>query len=113
MAALLEEAAVGMYRLMGVELADRPRQRRRLEFDCGDDREAMIVEFLGELLYLQESEGLAFDRIQLVDREGRLNADLEGAAVRQQTREIKAVTYHRIQVRDTARGLETRVVFDV
>lgn len=113
MAALLEEAASGMYALMGIELGDQPRQRRRLELECGDDREAMIVDFLGELLYVQESEGLAFDLVKLIDHEGRLHADLEGAAVRQQTREIKAVTYHRIEVRDTARGLETRIVFDV
>jgi len=113
MAALLAEAALGMYGLMGIELCDHPRHRRRLELERGDDREAIIVDFLGELLYLQESEGLAFDRVELNEHEGRLYADLEGAEMRQQTREIKAVTFHRLEVRDTARGVETRIVFDV
>lgn len=112
MAALLEEAALGMYAMLGIELADQPRQRRRFELE-GDDNEAIIVDFLAELLFLQESERLAFDKVQIIDHQGRLHANLEGAAVRQQAREIKAVTYHRLQVRDTARGLETRIVFDV
>ena len=111
-AALLDEAARAMYRLMGLELDDGPRQRRRLELEA-DDREQLLVEFLVELLYLAESERLAFDRLDLEVAEGRLRADLEGARVRAQAKEIKAVTYHRLAVRDTERGLETRIVFDV
>jgi len=110
--ALLEQAAQGMYSLMGLELAERPRQRRRLVIEA-EDREGLIVEFLGELLFLQESEGLAFDSIDLADHWGAVHADLEGASIRGQTKEIKAVTFHRLEVRDTPRGLETRIVFDV
>jgi len=109
---LLAEAARGMYRLMGVALAAKPRRRRRLELDAGD-REALLVEFLGELLYLGEAEDLAFDAFELSLAAGRLTAELEGAPIRSRTKEIKAVTYHRLEVRDGPRGLETRVVFDV
>jgi SHS2 domain-containing protein len=113
MAALLEEAARGMYALMEIALAEQPRQRRRLEFDGGNDREALIVEFLGELLYLQESEGIAFDRIAIEEHEGTVRADLEGGPVQTQSKEIKAVTFHRLEVVEGARGLETKIVFDV
>ncbi len=112
MAALLRQAARGMYDLMGIELEIEPRQQRRLELET-DDREQLLVEFLVELLYLTESERLAFDRVELEVVGHRLSAHLEGARVRAQAKEIKAVTYHRLAVRDTERGLETRVVFDV
>ena len=112
MAALLERAARGMYHLMGVELDEGPRQQRRFEL-AADDREQLLVEFLVELLYLAESERLAFDRLDLEVVGHGLNAHLVGARVRSQTKEIKAVTFHRLEVRDTERGLETRVVFDV
>jgi len=112
MVALLGQAAQGMYHLMGIELDAGPRQQRRLEL-AADDREQLLVEFLVELLYLAESERLAFDRVDLEVFGHRLSADLEGARVRAQTKEIKAVTYHRLAVRDTEHGVETRVVFDV
>ena len=112
MPALLAQAAQGMYRLMGIEIEDETRQRRRLEIEA-DDREQLLIEFLLELLYFAESEGLAFDRLDLDVAAQHLRADLEGARVRAQAKEIKAVTYHRLTVRDTERGLETRIVFDV
>jgi SHS2 domain-containing protein len=112
LASLLAEAARGMYRLMGVVLADGPRQERRIAL-AGADRESLLVDFLAELLYLVESEGLAFDTLDLEAAEGRLAAKLEGAPMQSHTKDIKAVTYHKLEVRDTARGMETRIVFDV
>jgi len=112
MATVLAEAARGMYRLMAVVLDEGPRQRRRLELEAAD-RESLLVEFLAELLYLAESEGLAFDVLELDVAGNRLAASLEGAPIGSQSKEIKAVTYHRLQVRDTKRGIETCIVFDV
>jgi SHS2 domain-containing protein len=112
LSALLGQAAHGMYHLMGIECDAEPRQHRRLEI-AADDREQLLVEFLKELLYLAESERLAFDRLALEVAGHRLKARLEGARIQAQTKEIKAVTYHRLEVHDTDRGLETRIVFDV
>ena len=110
--ALLAESARGMYGLMGVVLAEGPRQRRRLELAAAD-RESLLVDFLAELLYLAESEGLAFDSLELETADGRLAAILEGGPIESHTKDIKAVTYHRLEVCDTERGLLTRIVFDV
>jgi SHS2 domain-containing protein len=112
LSALLSEAARGMYGLMGVVLADGPRQRRRIELAAAD-HESLLVDFLAELLYVAESEGLAFDHLELEAGDGRLTASLEGAPLRSRTKDIKAVTFHLLEVRDTERGLETRIVFDV
>ncbi len=110
---LLEEAARGMYDLLGIE-TDRtaPRQQRRLELEP-PDREAAIVELLGELLYLLETEHIAFEPLTIDVRGGSLTAELVGAPVLDQTKEIKAVTYHQLEVRDTPSGVEATVVFDV
>lgn len=112
LAGLLEQAAQGMYALTGVELAHGPRQRRRVEVEGGDP-EDLLVAFLGELLFLTESEGLGFDRFRVEVEGGRVRAEAEGAAVRAQAKEIKAVTYHRLAVRASEGGLRTRIVFDV
>lgn len=111
--ALLEEAARGMYDLLGLEI-DRtaPREQRRIELEP-PDRETAVVELLGELLYLLETERLAFDTVTVEVSESSLSVELKGASVRAQTKEIKAVTYHQLEVRDTARGVEAIVVFDV
>lgn len=112
MAGLLEEAARGMYELMGVELVGGPRQRRRLQLDCGD-LEQLMVEFLDELLYLGESEELGVDRFKLSVKDNRLQASVEGVPILSRAKEIKAVTYHRLEIVETERGLETSVIFDV
>jgi len=115
-AALLESAARGMYALSGARLQDGPRLRRSLSLRASD-LEALLVAFLEELLYLGEMEGAAFDRFDLrVDaaEDGvRLQALLEGAPLAGRKKEIKAVTWHNLNVRRTPRGLETTLVFDV
>ena len=112
MAELLEIAARGMYHLMGVELDPGPRQDRRLTLEAAD-REALLVDFLGELLFIHEAEGVVFDDFDLTVDGGRLEAALTGSSAGTKAKEIKAVTYHGLRVAETERGVETRVVFDV
>ena len=109
---LLVQAARGMYWLMGARLEDSARLQRILEFS-GADEESLLVGFLQELLYLCDSEGLAFDQIEVaIDGEhGRV--ELSGAPLVQLGKEIKAVTYHKLAVLKTDAGLEATVVFDV
>jgi len=109
---LLSEAARGMYTLSGAQLEKDPRVSRRLELDAAD-AESLLVSFLSELLYISESENLGFDRFTLKIDAFRLKADLSGAPLEALTKQIKAVTYHNLQIRRTDRGLETEIVFDV
>lgn len=110
--ALLRQAALGMYALLGLRLAVGPRKRRDLEFEA-PDAESLLVEFLNELIFLAESEGLGFDSFELKIHGNRLEATLEGAPITVRRKEIKAVTYSRLEIRESERGLTTRVVFDV
>ena len=109
---LLEQAARGMYALTGVVLAAGPRQGRSIRLEA-DDREILLVSFLEGLLFLGEIEGLGFDEFVIEVDGRRLQAELVGAAIQSQAKEIKAVTYHNLEVRETGRGLEANLVFDV
>jgi SHS2 domain-containing protein len=112
MAALFGEAARGMYELMGVEISEESRCHQQLEL-LADDREQLLVSFLGELLFLAETEDLAFDGFLLQVDGTSLLARLEGGSVLSRSKEIKAVTYHRLEILKTGRGLETSIIFDV
>jgi len=116
---LFEQAALGMYTLAGVRLQPEIRQEQGFELSALD-LESLLVKFLGELLFLGAQYNLAFDRLWLEIRlpgatgqECGLLARMSGAPILEQTKEIKAVTYHQLQIRQAARGMETRIVFDV
>ena len=110
--ALLEQAARGMYALSGVHLGQVPAKPRRLVLPAGDP-EKLLVSFLSELLYLQERDGLVFTSFNLVIEEDRLLAEIQGVPLAGLGKEIKAVTYHNLNLRQTQRGIEARIVFDV
>lgn len=109
---LLEQAARGMYSLNGAALEPGPRTKRSLQLEA-QDSESLLISFLSELLYLAEAEGLGFDTFQLQIQDYRLTAGLEGAPLRQVSKEIKAVTYHNLKVEAGPQGLRASIVFDV
>jgi len=112
MAGLLEEAARGMYELMGGEISEDSRCHRQLEI-AADDREQLLVSFLEELLFIADSEKVAYDGYLLSLQDGSLMARLEGGSFLSRSKEIKAVTYHQLKIVETRRGLKTSIVFDV
>jgi SHS2 domain-containing protein len=109
---LLEQAARGMYALSGTRLAKRPRQTLYIDINACD-RESLLVKFLTELLLLSEQERLAFDTFQFAQQGTSLCATLEGAPYLSLEKEIKAVTYHNLVIRETKAGLRVNLVFDV
>jgi len=112
LSSLLEQAARGMYVLAGTRLSTGPRLGRKIDLQTAD-RESLLVGFLAELLYLGEVEGLGFDTFDLTLEKDVLHARLNGAPVESQIKEIKAVTYHNLNIRETERGFEANIVFDV
>jgi len=109
---LLIESARAMFNLTGLRLKSEPRESRQIKLTAAD-RESLLVAFLSELIYLDEQEGLGFDIFDLAVDEFNLAAKIEGAAIVSQQREIKAVTYHNLVVRETDGRLEVTIVFDV
>ncbi len=114
---LFAQAAAGMYWLMETTLKSGPRIERSIEVE-GSDPESLLVGFLSELLYLGESEGLGFHQFEVAFQEagqpaGKLHAVMVGAPIAAQKKEIKAVTYHNLEVRHTEQGVTVTIVFDV
>ncbi len=115
---LLEQAARGMYALSGAKLQPAPREIRAFKVSAYD-AESLLVRFLSELLYYAQQAGLGFDRFRLIlsqpapGEQLELQAELEGAALRSIDKEIKAVTYHNLAVRQEAGSVRVKIVFDV
>jgi SHS2 domain-containing protein len=109
---LLEQAARGMYALSGMCLERSQFEQRELEYHA-EDAESLLVVFLGELLHFIEQENLAFNEFQIELHGYALHAQLCGAQVRKIDKEIKAVTYHNLDVRQSDDGLRVNIVFDV
>jgi SHS2 domain-containing protein len=112
MAQLLATAARGMYHLMEVELAGEPCSEISVELK-ENDGESLLVAFLSELLYLGAEQGLAFGRFDLEIVDSDLSGKLYGAPVRSQRKEIKAVTFHELEIIHRGDRLEATIVFDV
>jgi len=112
LAELLRQAARGMYALSGIQIADRPRLQRQVDLEASD-AEGLLVAFLSELLYIGETEGLAFDQIEIEINHLTLHAELSGAPITKTDKEIKAVTYHNLSVRAENNLLRANIVFDV
>jgi protein archease len=109
---LFAESARGMNSLAGVKLDNQNRTKRQFEAE-GLDVESLLVAFLSELVYYQEQENLAFDTFEIIMDRQRLTAKMEGARIASADKAIKAVTFHNLKIRKTARGFEVEIVLDV
>lgn len=109
---LFEQAARGMYHLLEVEMQPAPREKHTLVLQA-EDVEDLLVGFLTELLYVMERDELVFDHISVSITDGTLTVHLEGAPFSSQRKEIKAVTYHALEILQTPAGHEVTIVFDV
>jgi SHS2 domain-containing protein len=86
---------------------------RQLEIRA-PDREALLVEWLNELIYLAETErwvGVEFE-VRAAE-EMALSMRGRGMAVNEPPARVKAATFHGLRIRPTPGGLEAEVVFDV
>jgi SHS2 domain-containing protein len=109
--AVFEEALAALAELAGD--ADGPSTTREVEVEA-PDRALLLVEWLGELVYLSETEELVPERVASLELTGtRVRATIEGR--RAEPRHlVKAVTLHRLELfRDAKVGWRARVVLDV
>lgn len=112
LAGLLAESAQGMNWLAGAELATQSRIEQTFETE-EPDGESMLVAFLSELVYYAEQENMGFDDFDIQIKNDRLKVEMEGAPLKSLNKAIKAVTWHKLEIKETARGVEVEIVFDV
>lgn len=112
-AALFRCAAEGMLALLNARGIGGTGTRTEIELHA-DDLESLLVCWLEELLYRLESEMVTFSDIDLEIHPGpRLTAQIEEVSRAPIHKQIKAVTFHDLEIRSTSNGLETIIVFDV
>ncbi len=109
---LLVEAAHGMNELMGVEIEISREIKKKISI-IADDPESLLVMFLSELLYYAELERIGFYDFNITLDSYHLTAGLFGGVLKSQLKEIKAVTYHDLKIKELSCGLMVTIVFDI
>ena len=117
LAAAFAGAAEGMYALMVDPETVSEREEREVVVSASD-RESLLVQWLLELLFLTETEGLLFRRFEVsVAGETslkaracgeRFNADRHPTGVA-----VKAVAHHLLSVAESDGGYRVQVLFDI
>lgn len=109
---LFRMAAMGMASIVGMELEDSKPDLREIEL-CAIDNESLLVRFLDELLFWIEVEGSGFLDLDIEVLDLRLFGSIKIAPVTSIRKEIKAVTWHNIQIQQGDQGYNVRIVFDI
>lgn len=109
---LYQNAAYALFALEGALDAQSTLTRQvRVE---GVDREAVLVNWLSELLFLQETQHETFQKFDVTAlSETALEATIAGAVASPRTRFIKAITYHGLEITQTPDGWQATIVVDV
>jgi SHS2 domain-containing protein len=110
---LLENAARAMQTLDGPRPTGEPSAMREIEVE-GVDRESLLVNWLNEILYLEQAHPLVCERFYVFElKNHHLRARVETRECDRSCTHIKAVTFHNLKIRETPEGLEAEVVLDV
>lgn len=113
---LFEESARAMFELIA-DLGDaRPAFEDAIELE-GEGLESLLRDWLAELLYKFSAEGRIYAEFAVALEPGRLRARARGesydAARHPLKTELKAVTYHQLEVVQENDGWKAQVIFDV
>ncbi len=116
MAEAFAQAAQGMFSVM-VEPEDVAEVEQRTVDVEAPDREALLVKWLNELLYLFDAEGLVFKRFDIqAIADTSLKATCWGERTDPKKHRfktgVKAATYHMLQV-EVGKKARIRVILDV
>lgn len=111
---LFATAARGMASLVAeVAPGAVPIVERRVTLSA-PDVETLLVDWLNELLYLSEVEGVVFAKIEIPEiSDSHLVATVGGYPVAEHLADIKATTFHNLAVIAGQVGYEVEIVFDI
>ncbi len=114
---LFAEAGQALFSLMVGNLDD-VQTRSRVPFAIdGDDVEYLLVDWLTELLYAFESERWLFREFEVSIGAGELRATGLGETAdtkrHQLEHEVKAITYHGLEVKQSPEGWNATVIVDI
>lgn len=111
---LFEQAARGLLDITGA-LGSAGGKKRSIELESGD-LGGLLVDWLNEILYLQETRDAVISDLEVSSVAGNSLAATIALAERPEEIEgtaVKAVTYHQLKVEESGNGWEARVYVDV
>ncbi len=115
--ALFENAGEAFFHLITDLRKVRRRTERRINLG-GESLDSLMVDWLSELIYLHDVENLLFKgfNVESVGEDG-LRAIVKGEPFQEGVHviktEVKAVTYHQIEVRQENGRWRAQVIFDL
>jgi protein archease len=113
LAELLENAARAMGSLDRPGPGGESSLTREIEVE-GVDRETLLVNWLNEILYLEQTRCEVYDRFHISEvSDNCLHAQLYGRPSGNRVTHIKAATFHNLEVKQIPEGYEATVVLDV
>jgi len=114
---LLAEAARGLLAMLVANPeAVRPLQARTITLAAGEPA-YLVFDWLNELLYRFETDKILFSAFELRLSGNELIADCRGEAMdisrHQMDHEVKAITYHCLQVKQMSNGWHAELIVDI
>jgi SHS2 domain-containing protein len=110
---LFANAADALFRLQRQRAGTNFELTREVQVQ-GYDRETLLVNWLNEILYLQDAHNETLSRAEIIEiSDQHLKAKLQGRKDRRVQRLIKAVTFHGLRVEETKTGFEAEIIVDV
>jgi SHS2 domain-containing protein len=114
---LLVEAGLGLAELQlrgAATAAEAQDTDWRLLEVSSHDREALLVDWLNEIIFFAETGLWVPQEIEIQEvSDAHLKARVRGLAVEAPPSLVKAATFHDLHVRDLPEGLEAEVILDV
>lgn len=111
---LFENAVYGMFDAIKPHYLSKDLQEFTVEIKASN-RELLLVDFLSEALYLSDAHSVAFKKAQIKQlTENDIKATLQGSSISGfDVVEIKAVTYHNLEIVQHNNEWSAQVVFDI
>ncbi len=114
---LFENAATGLFEIIANLEKVQPKTERVVTV-AASDREALLVNWLSELNFLFFTEREIYKEFDIQNlSEKNLSARIKGEPIDYERHEIytevKAVTFHKLYIKETSQGWEAQVIFDL
>jgi len=108
---LFVNAAYGMLSIMEINGQEKNMGREKIlltEYDY----ESLLVAFLSEILFVVEQKRNPFN-IQVKISGSQLESTFQSFSIISYIKEIKAVTFNQLNIKETNSQFKTRIVFDI
>src|SRR3990170_9169572 len=116
---LFRDAAIATFEVMADTKSVEPEITREIELK-NEAVDNLFFEWLSELVYLKDADALLFSKFDVSIKKNdfyELKATASGEIINQEKHilrsDVKAVTYHKFEVRKTGENWIARVVLDI